>query len=93
MRDGRHKGVVVADGAHGAQLDGLVVHAHGTNGIEMGDAANSSITNSQVFDVGCTGMRATGGEAASLRFCITPSGNDRINQIIKACTGSLTTQR
>ena len=33
VRDGRHKGVVVAPGAHGAVLDGLVVHAHGTNGM------------------------------------------------------------
>jgi hypothetical protein len=66
VRDGRHKGVVVAAGAHGAQLHGLVVHAHGTNGIEMNDAQNSTITNSEVFDVGCTGMRATGGEAATL---------------------------
>ena len=73
VRDGRHKGVVVADGAHGAQLDGLVVHAHGTNGIEMGDAANSTITNSEVYDVGCTGLRATGGEAATLR-----AGNLRV---------------
>lgn len=73
VRDGRHKGVVVADGAHGAQLDGLVVHAHGTNGIEMGDAANSTVTNSQVYDVGCTGMRATGGDAATLR-----AGNLRV---------------
>ena len=37
VRDGRHKGVVVADGANGAELDELVVHSHGTDGIEYCD--------------------------------------------------------
>jgi hypothetical protein len=39
----------------------------GTIGIELSDASDSTITNSEVYDVGCTGLRATGGEAATLR--------------------------
>ena len=64
-RDGRHAGVV----AHGAQrltLERLVVHGHGTHGIDLAGGRDSTVEGCEVYDVGCSGIRAAGGEAAPL---------------------------
>ena len=66
VRDGRHAGVL-AVGTHGTRLEALVVHAHGTVGIDLSSAPQATITGSHVFDVGCTGIKATAGDAASLQ--------------------------
>ena len=73
VRDGRHTGVLAASGVLGLQLDGVIVHAHGTNGIDLTNSPNGTVMNSQVFDVGCTGLRATAGDSASLS-----NGNVRV---------------
>jgi len=66
VRDGRHVGIL-AEGAENAKLDGVVVHAHGTHGVDLTNAPGSSVTASQIFDVGCTGLRITAGQALTLR--------------------------
>lgn len=65
VRDGRHAGVS-AHGARGLTLDGLVVHAVGTHGVDLADARDSAVLDTDVFDTGCSGIRATGGVAATL---------------------------
>ena len=65
VRDGRHAGVV-AVGARGLTAERLSVHSHGTHGIVLSDASDSAVRDSDVFDVGCSGIRATGGSAATL---------------------------
>ena len=65
IRDGRHAGVS-AVGARGARFEQLSVHGHGTHGIVLEDAFNSTVRDSEVFDVGCSGVRATGGRADAL---------------------------
>lgn len=65
VRDGRHIGVL-ATGAQGLTIDSVVVHSVGTDGIDMTNSNNSVIRNSEVYDVGCSGVRATGGDAETL---------------------------
>ena len=42
------------------------MHTHGTDGIVLTDARDSTVTDCEVSDVGCAGVRATGGVAATL---------------------------
>ena len=72
VRDGRHVGVLAVNTIN-LTIDNLVVHGHGTNGIDVSNATNCTLRRSQVFDVGCTGIRATAGDAETLR-----SGNMQI---------------
>lgn len=62
---GRDAGIVSA-GARALTVDGVSVSAHGTIGISVTDSTDSTIRNSDVFDIGCVGIRATGGDAATL---------------------------
>ena len=66
--NGRHAGIL-AEGARGLRIEGTSVHAHGTHGIVATGVAGRSgahIASSEVFDVGCSGIRATSGEADTL---------------------------
>lgn len=62
---GRHAGVN-ATGARGLVIERLDVHDHGTHGILLGDARDSVVRGTDVLGVGCVGIRATGGDAATL---------------------------
>jgi hypothetical protein len=74
--DGRHAGVDATD-THGATLRGLVVHGHGEHGIVLEGATGGAVVDCRVYDVGCSGIRATGGAAASLRAGgLLVEGND-----------------
>lgn len=64
--NGRHAGILAENGVVGLQLERLAVHAHGTHGIVLTDAAGGSIIDSQIYDVGCSGIRATAGVAERL---------------------------
>ena len=62
---GRHVGLD-ATGARGLVLERLNVHDHGTHGILLADARDSFVHDCDVIGVGCIGIRATGGDAATL---------------------------
>jgi len=49
------------------QLERVAVHAHGTHGIVLTGASGGSIVDSEVSDVGCSGIRATAGVAETLQ--------------------------
>lgn len=66
--NGRHAGILVEAGVVGLQIERVVVHAHGTHGIVMIGAHGGSIIDSQVYDVGCSGIRATAGVADRLEY-------------------------
>ena len=66
--NGRHAGIL-AEGARGLRIEGTSVHAHGTHGIVATGSVGGTggrIADSEVYDVGCSGIRATAGEADSL---------------------------
>ena len=63
--NGRHSGIL-AEGAVGLTIDTVAVHAHGSHGIVLTGATGGAILGSEVYDVGCSGIRATAGAAATL---------------------------
>ena len=66
--NGRHAGILAA-GASGLRIDAMSIHAHGTHGIVATGVAGGTgarIADSEVYDVGCSGIRATAGEADAL---------------------------
>ena len=63
--NGRHNGIF-AEGAVGLNIERVSVHAHGAHGIVLTGASRGRIAQSQVYDVGCSGIRATAGEAETL---------------------------
>ena len=63
--NGRHTGIY-AEGAVGLNLQRVSVHAHGAHGIVLTGASGGRIVDSEVSDVGCSGIRATAGEAETL---------------------------
>lgn len=65
VRDGRHVGIL-AKGAVGLTIERVLVHSHGTDGIVLTEARDSSVRDSEVHDVGCAGVRAIGGKAETL---------------------------
>eukprot|EP01047_Picozoa_sp_COSAG01_P041726 COSAG01_NODE_3597_length_5894_cov_1.898188_6_plen_214_part_00 len=64
--NGRHSGIL-AEGAAGLTIERVQVHAHGSHGIVLTSATDGgSIIDSEVYDVGCSGIRATAGASATL---------------------------
>lgn len=64
--NGRHSGILAAGGVVGLQVERVAVHAHGTHGIVLTDASGGLVVDSEVYDVGCSGIRATAGVATTL---------------------------
>eukprot|EP00466_Bigelowiella_natans_P016053 jgi/Bigna1/135768/aug1.31_g10476 len=65
IRSGRQVGLS-ASGVSNLSVSQIVVHAVGTHGIDMTQAKASTIRDSMVYDTGCSGIRATGGNASKL---------------------------
>lgn len=65
VRDGRHEGVHV-EGAVGVIIVNVISHGHGTNGIVLSNAIGATLKGSSVYDVGCSGIRASAGVATTL---------------------------
>ena len=66
VREGRHAGIHANVGANGVVIENVAVHAHGTHGIVLTNATNAVVRFSSVYEVGCSGIRATGGVTATL---------------------------
>ena len=65
--NGRHAGILAAGGVVGLKIERVSVHAMGTHGIVLTGASGGSILDSNVHGVGCSGIRATAGVAATLQ--------------------------
>ena len=65
VRDGRHAGIAAA-ATVGLAIERVEVRAVGTHAIDLTGARDAVVRDSVVEDVGCSGIRATGGEAATL---------------------------
>eukprot|EP01052_Picozoa_sp_SAG31_P017532 SAG31_NODE_1203_length_9413_cov_4.778076_1_plen_175_part_00 len=65
--NGRHAGILAEGGVTGLNIERVAVHAHGTHGIVHLQACGGSIVDCEVYDVGCSGIRATAGSAQTLQ--------------------------
>ena len=64
------------NGSSGAVVSNSVSRNHGTHGIVAVNASNTRIVGCEVSDVGCSGIRASGGNASTLRAGnVTVEGN------------------
>ena len=65
VRDGRHAGIN-ATGSSRVILDNVTSTNHGTHGVVLENATGAIVRGSRVENVGCSGIRATAGTAATL---------------------------
>jgi hypothetical protein len=79
--NGRHAGILAAGGVVGLRIERVAVHAHGSHGIVLTGASGGSITDSGVYDVGCSGIRATAGVAETLRAGGLVVANNHVHHV------------
>ena len=79
--NGRHSGILAEGGVVGLRIERVAVHAHGTHGIVLTGASGGLILDSAVYDVGCSGIRATAGVAQTLQLGGMLVANNHVHHV------------